>query len=320
MKSRRCSPVGQDGLCDLRASVVNCVLPACLVSLCLIWAGGCPSKAPQDDNTPADHEAEAGDEIRNTIHEPRVENRGQTTHDARRATSDTYRIVRTWPHDPQAFTQGLDCEDGILYEGTGLYGQSSLTKRNLKTGKLLKRELLPRRYFGEGITVFGEKVIQLTWQSQTGFVYDKTTFRLLNEFKYKGEGWGLTHDGKHLIMSNGSTTLRFLDPNTFAETRRVTVRDDTGPVELLNELEFIDGRIFANVLGSDSIAIIDPNSGRVMDYLDLTNLWPLSQRPSAEHVLNGIAYLPESGHLLVTGKLWPKVYEIELTEQLSERP
>ena len=269
-----------------------------------------------------------------------------------------YKVIRTYPHDPQAFTQGLEYEDGVLYEGTGLYGQSTLTRRELETGKVLKRERLPRRYFGEGITIFRDKIYQLTWQSQVGFVYDKTTFRPLEEFKYTGEGWGLTHDDRQLIMSDGTATLRFLDPNTLAETRRVTVRDSGRDVRQLNELEYVaDGphvaqpppavkskesppragvphaetgvdsdsqpraagpQLFANIWGTDSIVVIDPANGQVTGWLDLTHLWPLSDRPSNEFVLNGIACLPKSNHLLITGKCWPKLYEIELIARPSE--
>jgi len=295
-KSRAYGPSAAKG-----ARVTTRVISACLAGLWLACAGGCPSKAAQDANTP-----------------PPTTNNQQpatTSQQPPAVTHYRYKVVRTYPHDPQAFTQGLVYEDGVLYEGTGIYGQSSLTKRDLEGGKLLKRERLGRKYFGEGITIFRDKIIQLTWQSQRGFVHDKTTFRLLKEFKYAGEGWGLTHDGKQLIMSDGTATLRFLDPNTFAETRRVTVREDGRNVALLNELEFIHGQIFANILYNDSIAIIAPDTGHVTAWLDLTYLWPLSDRPSPEFVLNGIAYLPKPGHLLITGKCWPRLYEIELTKE-----
>jgi glutamine cyclotransferase len=272
---------------------------ASIIALCLLCAGGCPSKPSPDSNSPGRRKTTA-DEI------------GDTSHEAR-ATSHGYKLIRTYPHDPQAFTQGLVYEDGILYEGTGINGQSSLTKRNLQTNELLKRERLPYRYFGEGITIFGDQVIQLTWRSQKGFVYDKATFRLLREFSYPGEGWGITHDGKQLIMSDGTATLRFLDPNTFAEARRVTVRDDAGPVDNLNELEFIEAKVFANVWMTDFIVVIDPNTGRVTTRLDFSALYP---RPAdTQDVLNGIAWLPESRHLLLTGKCWPRLYEVELNAE-----
>lgn len=223
----------------------------------------------------------------------------------------TYKVIRTLPHDARNFTQGLVYRDGFLYEGTGLYGHSVLTKREFETNELIKRYRLPRKYFGEGITLFKDKIIQLTWKAQKGFYYDEATFRQLGEFRYDTEGWGLTHDGTHLIRSDGSDTLYFLDPNTYAETGRIEVRSNDRPVHQLNELEFIDGRIYANVLPSSYIAIIDPADGRVTGWIDLRSLYtaPHSQSSSP---LNGIAYLPDTKHLLVTGKLWPHLYEIEV--------
>ncbi len=298
MRTGRYSLKDWSRLRDLRVSVAHSVLSTCIAGLWLVCAGGCPSDASPDANQP-----------------PAAASPPATTNDRQPTTVTHYRykVIRTYPHDPQAFTQGLVYEDGVLYEGTGLYGQSTLTRRDLESGNVLKRERLPRKYFGEGITIFRDKIIQLTWQSQTGFVYDKSTFRLLKEFAYRGEGWGLTHDGKQLIMSDGTATLRFLDPNTLAETRRATVREDDRDVSLLNELEFIHGRVFANIWSSDSIVMIDPTTGQVTGRLDLAWLWPLSDRPSPEFVLNGIAYIPKSGHLLITGKCWPRLYEIELS-------
>ena len=300
-RSRAYRPFGVKGV---RATAR--VISACIAGLWLISAGGCPSKAAQDSNTPSGRRTQDSNQPPTTDSQQPVTNNQQPP----TVTHYRYKVVKTYPHDPQAFTQGLVYEDGILYEGTGLYGQSALTKRDLESDKVLKRERLPRQHFGEGIAVFRDKIIQLTWQSQTGFVYDKTTFRLLKEFSYPGEGWGLTHDGKQLIMSDGTATLRFLDPNTFVETRRITVRDSGRDVTLLNELEFIHGQIFANIWSSDSIVIIAPETGQVTARLDLTHLWPVSERPSPEFVLNGIAYLPKSNHLLITGKCWPKLYEI----------
>jgi glutamine cyclotransferase len=294
--------------------VGNSILTTCLAGLWLICAGGCPSKASQDTNQPPA-----------TVSPPPATNNPQPT----TVTHYRYKVIKTYPHDPQAFTQGLEYEDGILYEGTGLYGQSVLTKRDLESGKVLKRERLSRQYFGEGITIFRDKIYELTWQSQKGFVYDKTTFRPLKEFTYPGEGWGLTHDDKQLIMSDGTATLRFMDPNTLAETRRVTVRDGSRDITALNELEYVapppsgvsgshsqpraaGPQIFANIWGTDFIVVIDPATSQVTGWLDLTYLWPVSDRPSPEFVLNGIAYLPKSNHLLITGKCWPKLYEIEI--------
>ncbi len=231
-----------------------------------------------------------------------------------------YKVVRTFPHDRRDFTQGLVYQDGFLYEGTGLYGQSMLTKRELATGQIVKKVRLPRKYFGEGITLFEGRIIQLTWRSHTGFRYDQETFRLLGEFKFNTEGWGLTHDGTHLILSDGTDTLRFLDPNTCAETGRVRVRHNGRPLRQINELEFIDGHIYANVLSTDYIAIIAPKTGRVTGWIDLRGLYdPPPQSPS-NSVLNGIAYIPETKHLLVTGKLWPKIYEIALVPHSTDSP
>ncbi len=240
----------------------------------------------------------------------------------------SYKAIQSYPHDRRAFTQGLAYEDGVLYEGTGLYGLSTLIRRDLKTGKVLKTTRLPRRHFGEGITLFEDKIIQLTWKSKTGFVYKKDTFTLLKEFSYTTEGWGITCDGKRLIYSDGTAILRFLDPNTFVETGRIEVRDEGRPVQGLNELEYVapppsgvidsqpgaaGPQVYANVWPTDEIVIIDPKTGRVTGRLDLSALYP---RPEdSEAVLNGIAWIPETNRLLVTGKLWPKIYEIELTEK-----
>ncbi|MCX5643103.1 MAG: glutaminyl-peptide cyclotransferase [Phycisphaerae bacterium] len=230
-----------------------------------------------------------------------------------------YKVVKTYPHDRRCFTQGLVYEDGFLYEGTGLYGQSALYKRDLQTGKTVQMLRLPEEYFGEGITLFGDKLIQLTWQSHIGFVYRKDTFAPLGRFKYATEGWGLTHDGKRLILSDGTAILHFLDPNTYAETGRLQVRDQGRPVPNLNELEFIDGVVYANIWQTDRIAIIDPKTGRVTGWIDLSGLYTPPAEEEGEAVLNGIAYLPQTRHLLVTGKLWPRMYEIELVAEQTGR-
>ncbi len=229
-----------------------------------------------------------------------------------------YNIIKTYPHDERSFTQGLVYEDGFLYEGTGLYKQSVLTKRHLESGRYVKRLRLPDQYFGEGIALFGDKVIQLTWKSEVAFVYDKATFRELEQFHFSGQGWGLTSDGTRLILSDGTSVLRFLDPNTYAETGRLRVHNDRRPVRQINELEFIDGQIYANILPTDYIAIISPQTGRITGWIDLTGLYIAPEHSPSNVVLNGIAYIPESKHLLVTGKCWPKVYEIELVLQTSE--
>jgi glutamine cyclotransferase len=232
-----------------------------------------------------------------------------------------YKVIKSYPHDRRCFTQGLVYEDGFVYEGTGLYGQSALYKRDLQTGRTVKTLRLPDKYFGEGITLFGDKLIQVTWQSKVGFVYTKDTFTPLREFKYRGEGWGLTHDGQRLILSDGTATLRFLDPNTCAETGRLEVRDQGRPVERLNELEYVASssatspagpRIYANIWPTDQIVIIDPETGRLIGRIDMSGLWTPPADEQGDSVLNGIAYLPQTQHLLVTGKLWPRMYEIEL--------
>ncbi len=224
----------------------------------------------------------------------------------------TYSILGAYTHDRDAFTQGLAFEKDVLYEGTGLYGKSSLRKVDLETGKVLQVHRLPSAYFGEGITILGDTIIQLTWQSKRGFVYDKNSFEVLREFTYKNEGWGITNDGKRLIMSDGTSTLYFLDPNTFIVTDQVQVYDSNVAVANLNELEYIRGKVYANVWRTDSIAIIDPNSGRVTGWIDLSGLLPPQIDGIPVDVLNGIAYDTEAGRLFVTGKLWPSLFEIEL--------
>jgi len=223
-----------------------------------------------------------------------------------------YRIVNTYPHDPRAFTQGLVFADGILYEGTGLRGQSSLRKVDLKTGNILRVRQLSAHFFGEGITIYGNRVIQLTWRAKVGFVYDRQTFQLLETFNYPTEGWGITHDGRSLIMSDGTSTLYFLDPQTFQEVDRLAVHTRDGPVSRLNELEYVQGEIYANVWKTDRIARISPQTGEVVGWIDLEGLLKPEDRNSRIDVLNGIAYDVENDRLFVTGKLWPKLFEIEL--------
>jgi len=222
----------------------------------------------------------------------------------------TYNVVNVYPHDPNAFTQGLVIEQGVLYEGTGLYGGSTLRRVDLETGNVLQSYVLSNEFFGEGITVFGDKIIQLTWQNQKGFVYDKHSFDLLQEFSYPTEGWGITTDGSQLIMSDGTATLYFLDPETFETVGQVEVHDD-GPVTNLNEREYINGEIYANIWRTDKIAIINPQTGQVTAWIDLTGIYtPESSDPNS--VLNGIAYDAEGDRLFVTGKLWSQLFEIEL--------
>jgi glutamine cyclotransferase len=223
----------------------------------------------------------------------------------------TYHIVNIYPHDKTAFTQGLQYVDGVLYEGTGLEGQSTIRKVKLETGQVLQQRRLDSRYFGEGIVVWKKSLIQLTYTTQIGFVYDLASFDRLKAFNYTGEGWGLTQDGKRLIMSDGSSSLRFLDPETLKETGRLQVKDGARPVSNLNELEFVKGEILANVWQTDRIARISPQTGRVTGWIDLSGLLDPHDAAGVD-VLNGIAYDPAGDRLFVTGKLWPKLFEIRI--------
>jgi glutamine cyclotransferase len=229
----------------------------------------------------------------------------------KRAPVYGYTVVNSYPHDPQAFTQGLIFRDGVLYESTGLNGQSSVRKVRLETGEVLQRYNVDARYFAEGLTDWGNRLIQLTYTTKIGFVYDLATFTLQRTFDYTGQGWGLTRDQKRLIMSDGTSALRFFDPETLRETGRVTVREEGRPLENLNELEWVKGEIFANVWLTDRIAIISPESGRVSAWLDLAGIrGPV--RTSTDDVLNGIAYDAAGDRLFVTGKLWPRLFEIRI--------
>lgn len=223
-----------------------------------------------------------------------------------------YKIINIYPHAQDAFTQGLVFEDGILYEGTGLNGKSSLRKVDLKSGNILDVYKLPDEFFGEGITVCGDKIIQLTWRSNTGFIYEKHGFNLVGKFSYPFEGWGITYNGRHLIASDGTPTLHFLNPLTFKEEATVKVHDSYGEVDRLNELEYINGEIYANVWRTERIARIDPETGNLLGWINLSGLLDhLGTRGNVD-VLNGIAYDAKSEHLFVTGKLWPKIFEIEI--------
>lgn len=224
----------------------------------------------------------------------------------------TYQVIATYLHDPEAFTQGLLFADGVLFESTGLNGRSSLRRVQLETGAVLQRRDLEAQYFAEGLALVGDRLIQLTWQNQVGFVYDRDSFDLLQTWSYPTEGWGLTYDGQHLIMSDGSDTLRFLDPQTFAEVRRVRVADRGQPVERLNELEYVNGEVFANVWLTDWVVRIDPSDGRVVGWVDFSGLLGEADRQQPVDVLNGIAYDPKTDRLFVTGKLWPKLFEVRL--------
>ncbi len=233
---------------------------------------------------------------------------------ATRPPEYTFKIVRTFPHEPTAFTQGLAYRDGFLYEGTGLEGRSSLRKVRLETGEIVQRVDLAPELFGEGITLLKNEVLQLTWQSEIGFVYNLTDFHLLRSFSYSGEGWGLTTNSKsnEIFMSDGTSEIRVLNAGTLAEKRRFTVYDGDAPIDQLNELEFVDGEIFANVWQTDRIARISPQSGKVVGWIDLKGLLSPIYRLQSDAVLNGIAYDSDRKRLFVTGKLWPRIFEIRL--------
>ncbi|MFW6007267.1 MAG: glutaminyl-peptide cyclotransferase [Halanaerobiales bacterium] len=223
----------------------------------------------------------------------------------------TYNIVNTYPHDREAFTQGLLYKDGYLYEGTGLYGESSLRKVDLETGKIIKIKKLSDEYFGEGITIFKDKIYQLTWKAKTGFVYNMD-FELIDQFDYPGEGWGITHDGENLIMSDGTENIYFLDPDTLEEVKKIKVKIKEEPVLNINELEYIKGEIYANIWQENHLIKIDPETGNVTGIIDLTGIIEREKYNYEIDVLNGIAYDKESERIFITGKLWPLVFEIDI--------
>jgi len=227
----------------------------------------------------------------------------------------TYEVVNTYPHDSGAYTQGLMIEGEKLFEGTGLRGRSSLRKVDLQTGSVEQIHHLSSSIFGEGIVVYDNKILQLSWTSGIGFIYNKNTFERLRSVTYPTEGWGITYDGTRFIVSDGTANLYFRDKITFEEIDRVTVRDDQGTVTRLNELEYVKGEIYANVWQTDRIARINPANGRVVGWIDLTGLLPPEDHSSTVDVLNGIAYDSVKNRLFVTGKLWPKLFEIKLIEQ-----
>jgi len=233
----------------------------------------------------------------------------------RQVAQAKFEIVNEFPHDANAYCQGLVIDGGELYEGTGKYGESTLRRVTLETGEVLTKRTLDRRYFGEGITIWQDKIFQLTWKERTAIVYDKNSLRPTGEtLRYQGEGWGLTTDGKSLIMSDGTSVLRFLDPQTFRVTRRLTVQEGRRRVTDLNELEFINGEIFANVWKKDEILRISPRSGAVLGRIDLTTLRERLQNADDAEVLNGIAYDKENNRLFVTGKNWPTMFEIKIVK------
>lgn len=224
----------------------------------------------------------------------------------------TYRVVNRYPHDPRAYTQGLIYRNGFLYESTGRNGESSIRKVRLETGEVLQRRDVDAEYFAEGMTEWRGRLLHLTWKSGLGFVYDMATLARQRTFTYAGEGWGLTHDGTRLILSDGSATLRFLNPETFRGIGRLDVRDRGQPVRQLNELEFVKGEVYANVWQTERIARISPKTGAVLGWIDLRGIWPARPAADQDAVLNGIAYDTVGDRLFVTGKWWPHLYEIRL--------
>jgi glutamine cyclotransferase len=244
---------------------------------------------------------------------------GQTSQrpSANSAPEYTFVIVQVFPHDTSAYTQGLAYRDGFLYEGTGRNGRSSLRKVRLETGKVIQHVDLGPEFFGEGITIIKDRVFQLTWKSEVGFVYDLNTFHLLRRFAYSGEGWGLATNGHDLFLSDGTSEIRVLDAKTSQEKRRLRIHEGVTPIDQVNELEFVEGQIFANVWHSNRIARISPQTGEVVGWIDLTGLLSPVYRLEPEAVLNGIAYDPIRKRLFVTGKLWPSIFEIRLSPKHS---
>ena len=226
----------------------------------------------------------------------------------------SYKVIATFPHDTSAFTQGLVFADGQLYESTGLNGESSLRRVDIATGKTLQRIDVPNEYFAEGLALVGDELLQLTWQHKLGFVYDRKTFKQKRTFSYTSEGWGIAYDGaSRLVMSDGSDTLTFLDPKTFAPLKRLRVQDAGRPVSNLNELEWIEGELWANVWQTDRIARISPNTGDVNAWIDLSTLFPPAQRMPPADVMNGIAYDKATRRIFITGKKWPRLYQITVS-------
>jgi glutamine cyclotransferase len=223
-------------------------------------------------------------------------------------------VVNEFPHDPQAFSQGLAVEGDVLFEGTGQYGRSKLRKVDLETGRIFAEKSLNPNYFGEGITLFGDRIYQLTWKERVCIVYDKVSLKALGVFNYADQGWGLASDDRVLYMSDGSNRIRVIDPSNFKTLRTLRVRDGRRNIDSLNELEFVEGFLLANIWYEDQIAKIDPASGRVVAWIDCSQVYPSRMRPDREHVLNGIAYDRNSKRLFITGKNWPKLFEIKIDE------
>jgi glutamine cyclotransferase len=244
--------------------------------------------------------------------QPAADTRSTTLKSAPEISTARYEVVNTYRHDPTAFTQGLVYQDGALLESTGQYGESSLRRVELKTGRVLKQKPVPPQYFAEGMTLFQGKIYQLTWTTHKGFIYNPESFEVQGEFAFDGEGWGLTHDEESLILSDGTNQLRFLNSATFETKRTISVLDNGRPLRNLNELEYVKGEIYANIWHTDRIVRIDPKTGGILGWIDLAGLLPPSERRDEEAVLNGIAYDEAGDRLFVTGKLWPKLFEIRL--------
>jgi glutamine cyclotransferase len=227
----------------------------------------------------------------------------------------SYEVVNTYPHDTGAFTQGLEYYNGELYESTGLNGKSSLRRVELTTGKVLQKIDIDKQYFGEGMTIFGGKIYMITYQTHVGFIYDLKTFKQIGSWQYEGEGWGLTNDGTNIIMSNGTNKINYLDPQTLTIVKTLEVTDENYLVERLNELEYIGGEIYANIWTTDRVARIDPATGKVNSWVDLSGLLSPQERTERVDVLNGIAYDKKGDRIFVTGKLWPKLFEIKIKKK-----
>ncbi len=274
-----------------RTSSVAVVLGALSLVASVGAFGGCSKEAPAADSANGESSAPA------------------------RTPTYVADVLQSWPHDPEAYTQGLVWDNGRLYESTGLVGKSSIREVELKTGRVIRKHDIPDPYFGEGIVIMGDDLWQITWTSGVAFLYDAKTFTQRAVFKYDGEGWGLATDGTSIIMSDGTPSIRFRDPKTFDVQRTISVNDHGTPVTQLNELEWVKGEIWANVYQSDQIARIDPATGNVTGWIDLAGLLPKLERKGEEDVLNGIAYDPQEDRYFVTGKLWPRLFEIRLKQR-----
>jgi glutamine cyclotransferase len=278
---------------------------------------GFPEKGPVEARIPTGNEKPGRSGIRLRIYftDGHTENQSQqvTFLSDLKPREYGYTVVNEYAHDVEAYTQGLQYADGWLYEGTGNYGTSSLRRVELETGRIAKIRNLDQSLFGEGITVFGERIFQLTYKSQVGFIYDRSSFEEIQKIYYQNrEGWGLTHNGKELIMSDGSNVIYFLDPEMFTVNRQIEVYTDQGPSQSLNELEFIKGKIWANRYYTDEIVIIDPESGKVEGRINLKGILKASDRKPTTDVLNGIAWDAKEERIFVTGKYWPKLFEIRI--------